>query len=110
MAGPGICLLFLADTCASEVHTLFNPVAPYDICFLQQILQIQNCLCVVVGPGFVSTSPAFMRIGAIHPAGLPKNGKLAPPLLGAGGFDTICTAVCIRGDSSTTCRLCHLEP
>ena len=29
MAGPGICVLCLADTCASEVHTVFNPVAPY---------------------------------------------------------------------------------
>ena len=28
MAGPGICVLFLADTCASEVHSVFNPVAP----------------------------------------------------------------------------------
>ena len=27
MAGPGICVLCLADTCASEVHPLFNPVA-----------------------------------------------------------------------------------
>ena len=26
MAGPGICVLCLADTCTSEV---FNPVAPY---------------------------------------------------------------------------------
>ena len=29
MAGPCICVLCLADTCASEVHTVFNPVAPY---------------------------------------------------------------------------------
>ena len=29
MAGPGICELFLADTCASEVHPVFNSVAPY---------------------------------------------------------------------------------
>ena len=29
MADPGICVLRLADTCASEVHTVFNPVAPY---------------------------------------------------------------------------------
>ena len=29
MAGPDICLLFLADTCTSEVHPMFNPVAPY---------------------------------------------------------------------------------
>ena len=29
MAGPGICVLCLADTCASEVHPVFNPGAPY---------------------------------------------------------------------------------
>ena len=26
---PGICVLCLADTCASEVHPAFNSVAPY---------------------------------------------------------------------------------
>ena len=31
MAGPGICVLCLADTCTSEVHPVFNPVAPYHI-------------------------------------------------------------------------------
>ena len=50
-----------------------------DICFLQciclwHILQIQTC--VVVGPGFVSTSPAFMKRSASHPAG--PHGRLAP--------------------------------
>ena len=30
MAGPGICVLCLADTCTSEVHPVFNPVAPYE--------------------------------------------------------------------------------
>ena len=29
MAGPGICVLCLADTCISEVHPVLNPVAPY---------------------------------------------------------------------------------
>ena len=29
MAGPGICVLCLADTCASEVHPVFNLVTPY---------------------------------------------------------------------------------
>ena len=27
MAGPGICVLILADACASEVYQVFNPVA-----------------------------------------------------------------------------------
>ena len=30
MAGPGICVLCLADTCTSEVHPVFNPVATYE--------------------------------------------------------------------------------
>ena len=56
-----------------------------DICFLPciclcHISQIQNCWCVVVGPGFVSTSPTFMRSSVSHPAGphgrlAKKNGK-----------------------------------
>ena len=29
MAGPGICVMYLADTCTSEVHPVFNHVAPY---------------------------------------------------------------------------------
>ena len=57
---------------------MFNPVAPYGYCFLTciclcQISQIQTC--VFVGPGFVSTSPAFMRSSASHPAG--PHGRLA---------------------------------
>ena len=39
---------------------------------LWKILQIQTCLCVVVGPGFVWTSYAFMRSSAVSMAGLPK--------------------------------------
>ena len=30
MAAPGICVLCLADTCASEVHPVLNRVAPYE--------------------------------------------------------------------------------
>ena len=45
-----------------------------DICFLTciclwQISQIQTFLFKVVGPGLVSTSPAFVRNSASHPAG-----------------------------------------
>ena len=29
MAGPGIFVLCLADTCTSEVHPVLNPVAPF---------------------------------------------------------------------------------
>ena len=34
--------------------------------------------------------------------------KIGPPLLGAGRFDTICTAARVRCNSSTACRLCRL--
>ena len=33
MAGPGICVLCMADTCASEVRPVFNPVAHYGYMF-----------------------------------------------------------------------------
>ena len=66
-----------------------------DICFLTcicmwQISQIQTCLCVVVGPGLVSTSPAFMRSIASHPAGphgrpAPQNGNWSPIAGGGSG-------------------------
>ena len=98
---------------------MFNPVSPYrylihNVYFLWQIPQIQTCLCVFVGPGFVSTSPDFMRSSANHPSG--PHGPLAQttvnraPLVGAGDFDPICTTVCIRCDSSTACRMFRWEP
>ena len=51
-----------------------------DICFLPciclwQISPNQTCLSVVVGPGFVLTSPARMRSSASHSAG--PHGRLA---------------------------------
>ena len=61
-----------------------------DICFLPSIClwyisQIQTCLCVVVGPGFVLISPAFMRSSASHSAGphdrlAQKKPVIVPPL------------------------------
>ena len=94
MAGPGICVLCLADTCTSEVHPVFNPVAPMDICFLTciclwQISQIQTFLFKVVGPGNVSTSPAFVSSSASHPEGPHgrhvQNGKSGPHCWWRGG-------------------------
>ena len=79
---------------------MFSPVAPYrymlpNLYFLWQISQIQTCLRVVVGPGLVSTTPAFMRSISSHPAGphsrLAQKMVIGPPLLGAGGVDTIFT-------------------
>ena len=59
--------------CSTLLHLI-------DICFLPciclwQISQIQTCLCVVVGPGFASTSPAYMRSSGSHPAG--PHGRLS---------------------------------
>ena len=62
--------------------------------FLQihKFSQSQACLCVFVGPGFVSTSRAFMRSSASHPTGphgrLAQKRKIEHPLLWAGGFGT----------------------
>ena len=65
-----------------------------DICFLTciclwQISQIQTFLFKVVGPGLVSTSPAFVSSSASHPAG--PHGRHAQktvnraPIAGGGG-------------------------
>ena len=56
-----------------------------DICFLTciclwQISQIQTCLFNVVGPGLVSTSPAFVSNNASHPAG-----PACPKIVNRGG-------------------------
>ena len=66
-----------------------------DICFLTciclwQISQIQTCLFKVVGPGLVSTSPAFVSSSASHPASphgrhAQKNGKSGPHWWGREG-------------------------
>ena len=66
-----------------------------DICFLTciclwQISQIQTFLFGVVGPGLVSTSPAFVSNSASHSAGPhgrhdQKNGKSGPHYWGRGG-------------------------
>ena len=87
MAGPGICVWRIpahlrCTQCSILLHLM-------DICFLTciclwQISQIQTLLFKVVGPGLVSTSPAFVSSSASHPAG-PKNGKSGPHRWGRGG-------------------------
>ena len=67
-----------------------------DICLLTciclwQISQIQTLLGVIVGPGLVLTSPAFIRSSASHPKGphrriSPKKRKIGPHLLGKEGL------------------------
>ena len=72
MTGLCICVLCLVDSCASEVHPVFNHVAPYGYLFPNMYLFIADiantdCLFEVIGPGLVSTSPAFVRCSASHP-------------------------------------------
>ena len=66
---------------------MFNPVAPYINLLPNMYLFIADIanpdsLFVVVGPGLVSTSRAFVRSSASHPAGphsrLAQNGKSGP--------------------------------
>ena len=79
MAGPGICVLCLADTCTSEVHPVFNPVAPYGYLLSDMYLFMT-----------ISTSPAFVSNSASHPAG--PHGRHAQktvnraPIAGGGEF------------------------
>ena len=42
MAGPGICVLCLADACTSEVHPVLNPVAPYGYLLSDMCLFMAN--------------------------------------------------------------------
>ena len=63
----------------------------------------------VVGPGFDSTSPAFVRSRASQQgatAGLPIKRNRAPIFGGRDCVDTICADVC---SSQTSCRRCLLD-
>ena len=78
MAGPGICVLCLADTCTSEVHPLFNPIAPYGYLLFDMYLFIAD----ITNP--ISTSPTFVSSSASHPSG-PHVQKTVNRALIAGG-------------------------
>ena len=90
-----------------------------DICLLLciclwHISQIQTCF-VWLSDLDLSRHHPLLRgaapfIQRVRMAGLLKNSKSGPNFWGAGGFDTILTAVCNRCDSFTTCRLCRLGP
>ena len=117
MAGPGICRLCQADTCASLVHPVFNPVAPYRYLlpnlhlFVEDIANpdlfvcgCRTCICLDISRFYEEQCQPSIR------SAFPKKDKSSSPLLRAGGFDTICTAVCHNFcHSSTTRRLCRLE-
>ena len=94
-----------------------------DICFLTciclwQISQIQTFLFKVVGPGLVSTSPAFVSSGSAGPA-CQKNGKSGPHCWGRGGstqfahqFESAVTAPplvgCVVWNQASVWRLCWI--
>ena len=95
MAGPGICVLCLADTCTSEVHPVFNPVAPYGYLLSDMYLFMAD----ITNPDFLVLScrtwigldiTRFCEqqrqpsSGSAWPA-CPKNGKSGPHCWGRGG-------------------------
>ena len=95
MAGPGICVLCLADTCTSEVHPVFNPVAPYGYLLSDLYLFMAD----ITNPDFLVLScrtwigldiTRFCEqqrqpsSGSAWPA-CPKNGKSGPHCWGRGG-------------------------
>ena len=64
---------------------------------------------MVVGPGLVSASPAFMRSIASHPAG--PYGRLAQiTVIDREGATQFAQGLLDRCDNSTACMLCCLEP
>ena len=102
------------------MHPVFNQVTPYGYLLPTVYLSMADitnpdlfvCGCrtwICLDITRFHEKQRQQASGSACPA-CPKNGKSPPPpLLEAGGFDTICTAVCIRCDSSTACRLCRLE-
>ena len=90
MAGPGICVLCLADTCTSEVHPVSILLHLMDISFLTciclwQISQIQTFLFKVVGPGLVITRFCEQQRQPSSGSACPKNGKSGPHCWVRGG-------------------------
>ena len=81
MAGPGICVLCLADTCTSA-----HPVAPYGYLLFDMylfmaditnpdVLELADLDWSRYHPLFLATAPAIQRVRMV---GMPKNGKSGP--------------------------------
>ena len=89
---------------------MFNPVAPYGYLLSDMYLFMAD----ITNPAWIGLDITRFCEQQRQPSNVsawpacPK--KIGRTLLGAGGFDTICTAVCVHCDRSTACRLCHLEP
>ena len=95
MAGSGICVFCLSDTCTSEVHLVFNPVAPYGYLLFDRLLFMTD----ITNPdsflksywtwiGFDITRFCKQQrqssTGSAWPA-YPKNGKSGPHCWGREG-------------------------
>ena len=96
--------------CARRIpaHPVFNHVAPYR--YLPPTVYL--FMADISNPDlFVCSCRTLICLDitrVYEEQDKPSSGSAWPAC--AGGFDTICTAVCNRSDSSTTCRLCRLEP
>ena len=104
MASPGICVLCLADTCTSEVHPVFNPVAPYGYLLSDMYLFMADI-----------TNPDFLVLSCQTWIGLDitrfcEQQRSGPHCWGRGGSTQFAQQLEFRCDSSTACRLCRLEP
>ena len=108
MAGPGICVLCLADTCTSEVHPVFSPVAPYGYLLSDMYLFMAD----ITNPDFLVWScrtwiglditrfceqQRHPSSGYTWPA-CPKNGKSGPHCWGRGGsfLLSLCLSTCFQ--------------
>ena len=59
MTGPDIGVLCLADICATEVHPVFNPVAPYGYLLPNMYL----CMAYITNPDlFVSCNGTWISL------------------------------------------------
>ena len=103
------------------MHPLLNPVAPYRYLLQNMYFSVVDKAnltflgVLVVEFGLVSTSLAFMRNSASHPAGphgrlSPKNGEWGPIAGGGRGRNNLHSSFPDRCDSYIACMLCRLEP
>ena len=87
---------------------MFNPVAPYRYLLPTMYLFMTD----IANPDlFVCSCRTWISVDITHfyaEQGQPSSWA-GVSIAGAGGLDTICTAVCDRGDRSTACRLGRLE-
>ena len=92
-----VCINGRMYVCCSECNVVYNEcdiANPY-------VCSYRTWICHDITL-FYEEHEAIQRVRI---TGFPKTANLSPTR----GFDTICTAVCNRLDSSTACRLCRLQ-